>query len=285
MVDTPVDVDHTACSTGVNTRFVHTRRGAEVRVLELGDASAKPLVFLHGVMGLLDDHRFLEQLGQHWHIFAPELPGYGASRGEDLLEDMLDFALHGWDVIDAMEVQKPTILGHSLGGMIAAEMVCLAPAQVEQLVLIDPFGVWLDEQPVPDLFALLPFEFGDLLFHDAADAERLLPGVSDLADEDALRQFAIDMTRELGTAGKLLFPIPNRRLSKRLYRVTTPTLIVWAEDDRLMPAAQYAARWQSLLPAAQRVTIPDAGHMLPYEQPTVLAEAIVKFGAQVLPVG
>jgi pimeloyl-ACP methyl ester carboxylesterase len=138
---------------------------------------------------------------------------------------------------------------------------------------------------VPDLFALLPFEFGDLLFHDAVDAERLLPGISDVAEEDALRQFAVDMARELGTAGKLLFPIPNRRLSKRLYRVTTPTLIVWAEDDRLMPAAPYAARWQALLPAAHSVVIPHAGHMLPYEQPSVLAEAIAKFTGRVLPVG
>ena len=269
----------------MKTLELRTRRGAEVRVLESGDDSAPPLIFLHGVMGLLEDHRLLEQLSQHWHVLAPELPGYGASRGEELLEDMLDFTLHGWDVIDTLEVQKPTIVGHSLGGMIAAEMVCLAPTQVEQLVLIDPFGVWLDEQPVPDLFALLPFEFGDLLFHETADAVRLLPGVSDVADDDAFREFAVDMTRELGTAGKLLFPIPNRRLSKRLYRVTTPTLIVWAEDDRLMPAAQYSARWQSLLPAAQSVTIRDAGHMLPYEQPTALADAVVKFGARVLPVG
>jgi pimeloyl-ACP methyl ester carboxylesterase len=266
----------------VNTLEVRTRRGAEVRVLDFGDASAKPLIFLHGLMGLLDDHRFLEQLAEHWHVLAPELPGYGASRGEELLEDMLDFTLHGWDVVDALEVQRPMIIGHSLGGMIAAELACLAPSQLEQLVLIDPFGVWLDEQPVPDLFALLPFEFGDLLFHDAADAERLLPGVSDLADEDALRRFAVDMTRELGTAGKLLFPIPNRRLSKRLYRLTTPTLIVWAEDDRLMPAAEYAARWQSLLPDAQSVTLPGAGHMLPYEQPSALADAVVKFGAPLM---
>jgi len=277
VVDTSIDFDHPCAGDGMKSRTVCTRRGADVRVLEFGDATAEPLVFLHGVMGLLEDHRFLERLGERWHVLAPELPGYGASRGEELLEDMLDFTLHGWDVLDALEVQKPTIVGHSLGGMIAAEMACLAPRQVERLVLIDPFGVWLDAQPVPDLFALLPFELGDLLFHEAKAAARLLPGLTDLADEDALRQFAVDMTRELGTAGKLLFPIPNRRLSKRLYRVTTPSLIVWAEDDRLMPAAHYAARWQSLLPTAQRAIIPEAGHMLPYEQPIALAEAVAKF--------
>jgi pimeloyl-ACP methyl ester carboxylesterase len=257
-----------------------TSRGAHVRVFEAGEVQAPPLMFLHGIMGLLDDHRCLERLSQQWHVFAPELPGYGASQGEDLLEDMLDFTLHGWDVIDSLSLQKPILVGHSLGGMIAAEMACLAPADVDRLVLIDPFGVWLDEQPIPDLFAMLPFEFGDYLFHDPARAEELLPGATDLADADSLRQFAIDTARQLGTAGKLLFPIPNRRLSKRLYRLSTPTLVVWGEDDRLMSAAHYAARWQSLVPHARVERVARAGHMLPYEQPDALAEIIARFIAR-----
>jgi len=81
----------------------------------------------------------------------------------------------------------------------------------------------------------------------------------------------------LGTAGKILFPIPNRRLSKRIYRLVTPTFVVWAEDDRLMPASAYAARWQALLPNSRLVCIGDSGHMLPYEQPQRLAEAVLQF--------
>jgi pimeloyl-ACP methyl ester carboxylesterase len=269
----------------LTTTPVRTRRAAEVRVLEAGEAGAPPLVFLHGIMGLLDDTRCLETLAKHHHVYAPELPGYGDSNGEELLEDMLDFTLHGWDVLESLSLHKPMLVGHSLGGMIAAEMACLAPADIHTLILVDPFGVWLDEQPIPDLFSMLPFEFGDYLFEDPARAERLLPGVSDLADPEALRQFTIDTARQLGTAGKLLFPIPNRRLSKRLYRLTTPTLVVWGEDDRLMPAAHYAARWQSLVPHAHVVTLPGAGHMLPYEQPDALAEAISRFAGREAPAG
>jgi pimeloyl-ACP methyl ester carboxylesterase len=261
----------------VNTSHVRTRRGANVRVLEFGDASARPLVFLHGIMGLLDDNRFLEMVGARFHVFAPELPGYGTSQGEELLEDMLDFTLHGWDVVKALQLDRPTLIGHSLGGMIAAEMACVAPDALEHLVLVDPFGIWLDEQPIPDLFALLPYEFGDLLFADSSTAERLLPGVADLAEADSLRQFAISSARELGTAGKLLFPIPNRRVSKRLYRVTTPTLVVWADEDRLMPAATYPAAWQALLPRARIAAVANAGHMLPYEQPEALLHIVTEF--------
>jgi pimeloyl-ACP methyl ester carboxylesterase len=257
----------------MNTRSVQTRRGTRVRILEQGSDSAQTLVFLHGVMGLLNDTTFLDALAREYHVFAPELPGFGESTGEELLEDMLDFTLHGWDVVEALHVDKPVLVGHSLGGMIAAEMACVAPAAIQNLVLVDPFGLWLAEQPIPDLFALLPFEFGDLLFHHPDRAAALLTGATDVADPDTLRQFFIDNARRLGTAGKILFPIPNRRLSKRLYRLSTETLVIWAEEDRLIPAA-YASEWARLLPHAHTVRIPDAGHMLPYEQPGPLAEAV-----------
>jgi len=261
----------------MNARSVQTRRGVHVRVLEAGASESPPLMFLHGVMGLLEDTTFLDLLSRQFRVFAPELPGYGESRDEELLEDMLDFTLHGWDVVEALQIERPVVVGHSLGGMIAAEMAALAPSAVSKLVLEDPFGVWLDEAPIPDLFALLPYEFGDYLFEDPARAGALLRGATDIAEPEALMQFFVDNARQLGTAGKILFPIPNRRLSKRAYRLTTPTLVVWAEGDRLMPADSYAARWKAMLPNAQLVCIGGSGHMLPYEQPQRLAEEVLEF--------
>jgi pimeloyl-ACP methyl ester carboxylesterase len=222
------------------------------------------------------DARFLERLADSFRVLAPELPGYGPSTGEDQLEDMLDFTLHGWDVLGALELRHPTLIGHSLGGMIAAEMACLAPEAIDKLVLIDPFGLWLDEQPIPDVFSFLPFEFGDLLFQDPERAQAVLPGATDVAEPDSQREFLIGNARRLGTAGKILFPIPNRRLSKRLYRLRTETLIIWAEEDRLMPAA-YAAAWQAQLPHARLIVLPNVGHMLPYEQPESLGSEVGRF--------
>lgn len=260
----------------MNTRSLLTKRGMEVRVFEAGPAGAPPLVFLHGVAGLLEDTAFLDVLAEHHHVFAPELPGYGESRGEEQLEDMLDFALHGWDVVDALDLDRIALIGHSLGGMIAAEMACLSPARIDSLVLVDPFGLWLDDNPIPDIFAMMPYEFGEYLFHNPQRAAEVLVGATDDADPEALREFFIDNSRRLGTAGKILFPIPNRRLSKRLYRVSAETLVVWAEQDRLIPPV-YADRWRTLLPHAQVLTVPDAGHMLPYEQPHRLAETVLRF--------
>src|SRR6266704_356952 len=104
----------------MKTRMIETRRGARCRVLEGG--TGKPLVFLHGAGGLFAENPFLDRLAERYHVFAPELPGHGESRGEELLDDMLDFTLHGWDVVAALEIERPYLVGHSMGGMMAAEM-------------------------------------------------------------------------------------------------------------------------------------------------------------------
>jgi pimeloyl-ACP methyl ester carboxylesterase len=256
------------------TRTVQTARGVRCRVLEAG--AGEPVVFFHGAGGLFADNPFLDELARRHQVFAPELPGYGESTGEELLEDMLDFALHGWDVIDALGLVSPHVVGHSMGGMIAAEMACLAPRSLGKLVLVAAAGLWLDDHPVPDLFAVLPFQLAELLFHDPARGAALLTGGVDFGDMEALRDFYIGNARRMGMAGKILFPIPDRHVSRRLYRQTAETLVLWGRSDRLMPPV-YAGRWASLLPRAHVVVIEEAGHMLPYEQPALCAEAVLSF--------
>jgi pimeloyl-ACP methyl ester carboxylesterase len=258
----------------VKAQLVDTKKGTRCRVLEAG--SGTPLVFLHSAGGLLRDNPFLDRLAQRYHVFAPEWPGYGESTGEDLLEDMLDFALHGWDLVDALGLRQPHLIGHSMGGMIAAEMACLAPREVGKLALAAPAGLWLDEHPIPDIFAALPYQLAELLFHDPQAGQQLLTGGADLSDMEALKEFYIASQRRLTMAGKILFPIPNRRLSKRLYRLTAPTLILWGAADRLIVPA-YAARWTTAIPAARVQMIDAAGHMLPYEQPEAFAAAVAEF--------
>lgn len=93
---------------------------------------------------------------------------------------------------------------------------------------------------------------------------------------EALRDFYIGNARRMGMAGKILFPIPDRHVSRRLYRLGAPTLIAWGLSDRLMPPA-YAERWAALIPHAETVTIDRAGHMLPYERPEEFVAALCRF--------
>jgi pimeloyl-ACP methyl ester carboxylesterase len=258
----------------VKTRIVETARGARCRVFEGG--SGAPLVFLHGAGGLFDENPFLDQLSRRYHVFAPELPGYGGSSGEELLEDMLDFTLHGWDVVAALGLREPHLVGHSMGGMIAAEMACVAPRDLAKLALVSAAGLWMDEHPIPDIFTLLPYQLAEALFHDPRQGAALLTGGLDWNDLEALKRFYLANARRMAVAGKLLFPVPNRRVSKRLYRLRAETLVLWGESDRLIPPV-YAARWAALIPSARVVRIEGAGHMLPYEQPGAVVGALETF--------
>ena len=258
----------------MKARTIETKRGARCRVLEGG--SGAPVVFFHGAGGLLADNPFLDQLAARYHVFAPELPGYGESTGEELLEDMLDFTLHGGDVVAALGLTKPHLIGHSMGGMIAAEMAAVAPHDIGKLILVAAAGLWIEEHPIPDIFALLPGQLVELLFQDPVKGQTLLTGGADFSDMEVFKEFYLGQQRRLAMAGKILFPIPNRRVSKRLYRVTAPTLIVWGQSDRLIVPA-YAKRWAALIPGATVELVPNAAHMLPYEEPRAFVSAVSRF--------
>ena len=253
---------------------IETARGTSCRVLRGG--KGHPVVFFHGFSGLRDSEPMLEQLALHYAVSAPELPGFGESTGEELLEDMLDFTLHGWDVVDALGIDHPHLVAHSMGGMIAGEMASVCPERPRKLALLAPLGLWLDEEPVPDIFATLPHQLPQLLFHDPEAGAAALTGGLDFSDDSALVEFFVGNARRLGTAGKMMFPIPNRRLSKRLHRLRAETLLLWGDSDRLVPPL-YGDRWLELVPHAAIATVAEAGHLAPDEQPEAVAEAITRF--------
>ncbi len=258
----------------MNVRKITTKRGATVRVLEAG--SGKPLVFLHGAGGLFPENPFLDALAKKYHVYAPELPGYGESTGDELLESMLDFTLHGWDVVAALGIQNPHLVGHSMGGMIAAEMAAIAANDLAKLVLVAPAGLWIPEHPIADLYAMLPHEYPKVLFHDPAAGLALLTGGLDFSNLDALAEFYIANSRRMSMAGKILFPIPNRRTSTRLYRVTAETLVVWGASDKLIEPV-YGEKWKGSIAGARLMQIKEAGHMVPYEQAEVFVSAVSGF--------
>ncbi|WP_411287137.1 alpha/beta fold hydrolase, partial [Phenylobacterium sp.] len=175
-----------------------------VRYFEGG--SGPDLVFLHGAGGVTAEDPFLNALAEKHHVYAPLIPGYGDSEECGEIRDMLDFTLHTWDVVAALGLKNPILVGHSMGGMIAAEMAAIAPNDVTRLALICPAGLWTDDHPVADMFSLMPYEMPHYLFHDAAAGAAILTAGRNVEDPNFLQTYLVTNARQLGMAGRILFP-------------------------------------------------------------------------------
>jgi pimeloyl-ACP methyl ester carboxylesterase len=245
----------------------------QVRYYEGG--AGRPLVFLHGAGGLEMDLGFLDGLAQKFHVYAPLVPGYGDSEECAELRDMLDFTLHTWDVVERLGLKDPILAGFSMGGMIASEMAAIAPNDVSRLALIAPAGLWMDEHPIPDIFAMLPYQLPDYLFYDVEAGANIMSAGTDMSDPKFLQAFLVQNARQLGAAGKILFPIPERGLASRLYRIKAKTMLIWGEGDKLIPPV-YAQAFRRGIADAEVVMIPKAGHVAPFEKPADVIGAIAR---------
>jgi pimeloyl-ACP methyl ester carboxylesterase len=244
-----------------------------VRYYEAG--SGPDLVFLHGAGGVMPQDPLVAALAKSHHVYAPLIPGYGDSEEAPEIRDMLDFTLHTWDVVEALGLKDPILVGHSMGGMIAAEMAAVQPNDVSRLALIAPAGLWDDDHPIVDLFSTLPYELPELLFHDAAAGAAMLTAGRNVEDPNFLQTYLVANARQLGMAGRILFPIPERGLAGRLYRIKAKTVIVWGDSDRLIPPT-YAHAFKKGIAGSQLVSIPEAGHMVIAEKPDAVAQAVAQ---------
>lgn len=248
---------------------------ANIHLIEGG--SGPDLLFLHGAGGITKDDPFLAALAEKYHVYAPLVPGFGESEESTVIRTMLDFTLHHLDVMMALGLDKPIVVGHSMGGMIAAEMASIAPNDIDKLCLIAAAGLWLDEHPIPDIFASMPYELPALLFHDPAAGGAMMTAGADFSDPTFLQAFLVQNARQLGMAGKILFPIPERGLSERLYRLKAKTVLVWGESDKLI-SPPYGKAFNKAIAGSELVTIAEAGHMVIVEQTAAVVKAIGKLG-------
>jgi pimeloyl-ACP methyl ester carboxylesterase len=242
-----------------------------VRIEGEGD----PLLFLHGASGLRGWPPFLESLARSFRVIVPDHPGFGRSEGLEHLDDVVDLALYYTEFIAAMGLDQPYLVGHSLGGMIAAEVAAIAPDVASKLVLIAPIGLWLDDHPVLDFFAATPEELATAIFHDpgSAIAKELMTLPS---DSEAQLEAVLERTKNLSAAGKFLWPIPDKGLKKRIHRIVAPTLLLWGASDRLVPP-NYGEAFLKRIQRARLTLLTEASHMLPFEKGDEFVEVVTDF--------
>jgi pimeloyl-ACP methyl ester carboxylesterase len=231
----------------------------ETHLFEAGPTSAQPVLFLHGAHSgnlWLDYHR---ALAQQFHVFAPDLPGFGLTPRPDWMRDISDYVLFMQDLIRALDLQQPHLIGHSLGGWMAAELAVWYPEMIGKLVLCNAAGLRVKGSPMGDLFALNPQEALALCFEHLDAAAPLIPA-------EITTDFLMTQYRENITLALLMWnPNYDPQLGRRLARITCPTLIIWGEKDRLLPPV-YGETWHQLIPGSILISLPDTGHMPMFER-------------------
>ena len=241
----------------------------KIRVLEAGDG--EPLLFLHGVGGLFWDP-LMDALADGHRVVAPEHPGAGESQGLEHVEDLWDLVLYYNELLDVLGIERATVVGHSFGGMVAAELAATSPHRVERLVLVAPFGLWRDDHPVPDISGVPRASIPGLILADPEGPVAALLPAPDPTDPEQLFRASLTMSSIL----QFIWPLPDKGLSKRLYRLQAPTLVVWGAEDRLVHPA-YGEDFVAAIADSRLVTIDGAGHLPQLEQPEATIGAVREF--------
>src|SRR5439155_20091592 len=196
---------------------------------------------------------------------------YGLSADDTSVDSIHDYVLHYLDLFDQLELDEFTLVGHSMGGLLASWFAIEQTRRVQRLVLVAPLGLRVPEHPTVDLFAI-PDE--EILSYIAADMS-VFDGKVPIPPTP---EFLAERYRESTSTARMFW---NRsydlKLPRWLHRLTMPTLLLWGELDRLIPVAQ-AAVGAELLPNAKTKILPGVGH-IPFEESKEAAAAVLEFAA------
>ncbi|MBY0228977.1 MAG: alpha/beta hydrolase [Gemmataceae bacterium] len=249
--------------------------GRPTMILSGGDGP--PFVYLHSSLG--ESARWLPfhaGFAKHFTTYAPSHPGFGQSGGFDAIRGIEDMAFHYVELLDALGLDEVVLGGVSLGGWIAAEVAVRWPERVKKLWLSGCPGLWVEEEPLPDLFRHLtdPAKLREMLFHDPKGAMATLV-IPDEPDEEKRMAGYQAMT----VLARLVWERPySPALPARLHRVKCPVLLLWGEDDKLVPPS-YGRAYAKLLPQAQWKAIPKCGHLGMFEKESEFVEAVRAFAS------
>lgn len=245
--------------------------------LRLRVAGAGPaLVYFHPETGLIWDP-FLTRLAEHHTIYAPEFPGTSPSDPYAIhqVDELWDLVLIYEQALRELGLARPVAVAPSFGGMLAAELAAAYPDLFASLVLLAPLGLWRDDAAVANWITIPQDRLPELLFADPA-SEPARAWLMPPDDPEAAIAANAGLVWSLGCTGKFVWPLPEKGLTKRLHRVTAPTLIIWGEDDQLI-SPLYAEEFAQRITGAGTEIIPKAGHMPQVEQREATCALVEQF--------
>ena len=227
-----------------------------VRYQTVGEG--EPIVLVHGLSGsTLWWRRNIPGLAQHYKVYLVDLPGFGAARrkyGRFALKQAADWLLT-W--MDAIGLKQTHLIGHSMGGYICMEIAVHRPGIVLRLVLVDPAFKALTQSVLGYTLPLL-------------EAVRYLtPRFLPILAYDSLRAGPITLLK----ATRDLIALD---ISKDIQHIIEPVLLIWGENDTLVPPS-LGHMLRSELPNARLLMLKHAAHVAMFDQPQQFNKAVYAF--------
>ena len=258
-----------------------------IRYVDLGAGAGPPVVFVHGLAGNWQNWlENLPRLARERRVVALDLPGFGQSEKPAERVSMSSYGRTVDALADALGLGEVAIVGNSMGGFVAAETAIQFPQNVERLVLVSAAGITssdLRREPV--------MAWGRMAMMAGARgaAEKQLaivrPRIRHLVYSTIMRhpsRIAPEMLWEMSEgAGRSAFRmalegILDYDFRDRLGDISAPTLIVWGEEDMLVPVED-AAEYERRIPGARKIVLKDTGHVAMIERPPTFNRALIEF--------
>ena len=222
--------------------------------------AGEPLMLIHGLSGSGRWwSRNVAALAEHYRVHVVDLAGFGRSRSAPrvALEASGEFLTR---LMDVLEIEQASIVGHSMGGLFAASLAADAPARVNRLMLVNAAVL-----PLRRTGMALRFGTGQAATSVSAS---FLPVVL----SDGLRAGPMSL---IGAARDLLQADARAKLNK----IAAPTLVIWGAGDRLLPV-QLGEEIRASIQLARLQVVHGAGHNPMWDQPVVFNQAILSFMAE-----
>ena len=240
------------------------------------------IVYLHSAQGEGDGLVMLDFLAERFDVVAPMFPGFGESDGIEQIDDMEDATFHLLDVFERLGLDRPTVVGSSLGGWMAAELATRYPDRIGRLVLVNPAGLYIPGAEIKDIFGRKIRDMVPDLYYDQGHPMAQLAlqyaAMTERGDVEVPIELLRPFWRNMAAAARLAWDpyLHNPKLRTRLWRITAPTLVVRGAGDTLIPEP-HARAYAAEIPGAQYRQIEEVGHMMMIEGPQVLTDVIREF--------
>lgn len=234
-----------------------------------------PVVFIHGLMGGSAQWQGQRRALADLDVIALDLPGFGENAHMDAIASIADFATWALDDLAARGVQRFHLVGHSMGGMVAQEMVARAPERVDRLVLYGTGATGV----LPGRFESIAISKSRACAEGPTATARRIAATWFLEKEqspayEACAAIAAQSRINAILAG--LDAMNGWNGTGYLPRVIAKTLVMWGDHDRTYPWHQIEELWRSI-PDAGLAVIPGCAHAPHLEKPALFDDILNVF--------